>query len=49
MADGLVAWVFPGQGSQEPGMGRDLYESYEDINQRIATSIAVVPTARRAP
>lgn len=22
-----VAWVFPGQGSQEPGMGRDLFEA----------------------
>lgn len=24
MPDAVVAWVFPGQGAQEPGMGRDL-------------------------
>jgi [acyl-carrier-protein] S-malonyltransferase len=28
MPDSTVAWVFPGQGSQEAGMGRDLYEAY---------------------
>ena len=24
---GLTAWVFPGQGAQEPGMGRDVYDA----------------------
>lgn len=28
MPDGAIAWVFPGQGAQETGMGRDLYEAY---------------------
>ena len=28
MPDSAVAWVFPGQGSQEVGMGSDLYGAY---------------------
>lgn len=29
MAEDVVAWVFPGQGAQQVGMGRDLYEGCE--------------------
>ena len=29
MSDNAVAWVFPGQGSQEVGMGRDLVEAFQ--------------------
>ena len=28
-----VAFVFPGQGSQELGMGKDVYESYPEIQE----------------
>jgi [acyl-carrier-protein] S-malonyltransferase len=37
-----VAWVFPGQGAQEVGMGRDLYERYpaaRDLYDRADTAL----------
>ncbi len=42
MPDAVFAWVFPGQGAQEPGMGRDLYETYgsaRDLFDRADTAL----------
>ncbi len=39
MADGRVVFMFPGQGSQYPGMGKDLYDRYEiarEVFRRVA-------------
>src|SRR5579884_281037 len=43
-----VAWVFPGQGSQEVGMGRDIYDRYpsaRDILRR-ADDVLGMPLTR---
>lgn len=30
-----VAWIFPGQGAQRPGMGKDIYEKYPEAHKLI--------------
>ena len=36
MSDQSVALLFPGQGSQYPGIGKDLYDAYDIIKDTYA-------------
>ena len=33
MATPLILFVFPGQGSQYPGIGKDLFDAFESVRQ----------------
>jgi [acyl-carrier-protein] S-malonyltransferase len=49
---GTVAWAFAGQGSQIPGMGRDIYEAFsqtQDIFESTAAGFDLKETCFNAP
>ena len=43
-----IGFIFPGQGAQSVGMGKDLYEAYEEVKQvyKKASEISGVDIAK---
>ena len=39
----MKTYIFPGQGSQFPGMGKDLYESYTEAKELFEKAVANQP------
>ncbi len=42
MAESRLAWIFPGQGAQEVGMGRDLFQGSTAARRIFETADAVL-------
>ena len=42
-----IAFMFPGQGAQTVGMGKDLYDKYEEIREAVSYTHLTLPTILR--